>query len=126
MKKFFSTLILLTVATFLIAGCGEKYDKDVMFVREGTLYMAPTVPVGKAFDQFFTNGTWRSFTSTDNEKIVEFKGDCTWNDEPARATVQFVINGNEFQVKYFGINGSGIDDFSAIMSIEKILDEYKP
>lgn len=74
-KKFFLVIVSALMAVALFVGCaGGGYDKNVLMVREGTMNMNPSVPVGKAFDQFFANGKWQSFTSTENELIVEFNG----------------------------------------------------
>ena len=68
----FGIISLLLIGIF-IAGCGgEKYDKSILLVRNGTLKMNPNVPIGKAFDQFFANGKWQSFISTENKTFVEF------------------------------------------------------
>lgn len=70
-----ATISLLVVGIF-VSGCGgEKYDSNVKIVRNGSVGNYPNVPVGKAFDQFFSKGNWRSFTSTDNLTIVEFVGE---------------------------------------------------
>ena len=68
-KKFFSVIIYALMVLTLFGGCsssGSSYDKNVLMVREGTMNMNPSVPIGKAFDQFFANGKWKSFTSTEN------------------------------------------------------------
>ena len=56
--KLILLIITLSLMSILIAGCGD--DKYVQSVKNGTMYMAPNVPVGKAFDQFFKNGKWKS------------------------------------------------------------------
>lgn len=47
-----STLLMIT----LFVGCGLQYDNNVMTVREGRFNGYPNVPVGAAFDQFFSDG----------------------------------------------------------------------
>ena len=85
----------------------------------------PDIPVGKAFDQFFANGEWKSFKSTDNQLVVEFNGDCTWYNAPAKMKVQFVINGNEFTVYHVGINDIPMNELDSFGIVAKILEEYK-
>lgn len=118
----------LALMIFLTAGCSEtaKYDKNVLLVREGTMYMSPNVPVGKAFDQFFGDGKWKSFTSTENETIVEFNGDCTFEDKPATFRIQFSISGNEFQMKYVAINNVPLTYLDGLEVLEKVFEEYQP
>ena len=124
----FVPIIFSVLIIFLFAGCSDtkKYDMNVQMVRDGSLYMNPNVPVGKAFDQFFVNGKWKSFTSTNNEKIVEFTGDCTFADAPATFNIQFVIDGLEFSTHYVAINNVPLNDFDGISALEKILSEYRP
>ncbi|MBR2774851.1 MAG: hypothetical protein IKD73_07685 [Selenomonadaceae bacterium] len=121
-------LSALALLILLTAGCTQtaKYDADVRLVREGYLQMNPSVPIGKAFDQFFINDSWTSFTSTNNEKIVEFNGECTFNDEPATLKVQFEIFGNEFSVYHVGLNKVPLDDLEGLGVLDKILSEYQP
>ena len=108
--------IMLTTLTLMTAGCGD--DKNVTLVKKGTMQMEPNIEIGKAFDKFFGNPKWKSFKSTDNQQIVEFNGDCTWNDRPAKCKMQFIILNNErFELHYVGINGNDMTKLegSAIM-----------
>ena len=118
-------IAFLTVA-IMTAGCGDNYDKTVLVVRNGTFYMNPDVPVGKAFDQFFANGKWKSFTSTENETIVEFNGECTWYNSPANMKVQFNVEGTSFLLRYVDINGVKMNFDDSIAIMDKVLSEYKP
>ncbi len=68
-KHFFCVMISTLLTITLFAGCGSKYDENVMTVREGHFDGYPDVPIGAAFDQFFADGQWESFTSTSNETI---------------------------------------------------------
>ena len=123
----FGLLISPILIIFLFTGCsGTKFDRNVQLVREGSLLMNPNVPIGKAFDQFFINDSWKSFTSTENEQIVEFNGDCSFADLPATVTIQFRITGNEFTVKYVGIDEVGLNDLEGLSVLEKVLSEYRP
>lgn len=40
-------VMILSLMSVLVAGCGD--DKYVQSVKNGTMYMAPNAPVGKAF-----------------------------------------------------------------------------
>ncbi len=126
-------VVILAAISFLFvgilaSGCiGEKYDDNVKIVRKGTMTNYPNVPVGKAFDQFFSNGKWRSFTSTENQTIVEFMGNCTFNNKPAKMTVQFVVNpqNKTFMLKYASINDVPLNLLESAGVLDKILSEYK-
>ena len=118
-------LTLIMVNAAILTGCSESYDKNVMFVREGTMYINPSVPVGKAFDQFFANSKWKSFKSTDNLLIVEFNGDCNWFNAPAKMTIQFRIEDDEFYLHHLNINDVAMDEIDSMSIIEKVLSEYQ-
>lgn len=120
------SVISLMLVSIFMAGCGgEKYNKTIQLVRNGTLQMNPNVPIGKAFDQFFAKGKWESFTSTDNQTVVEFNGECTWYNAPAKIKVQFIVNGNNFNLEYVDINGVSMNLIERAGIIEKVLSEYK-
>ena len=120
------SVISLMLVSIFMAGCGgEKYNKTIQLVRNGTLQMNPNVPIGKAFDQFFANGQWKSFTSTENKTVVEFNGDCTFYNAPAKMKVQFIVNGNAFNLEYVDINGVSMNLFESAGIVEKILSEYR-
>lgn len=124
-----ATLLGAMFALFVImaTGCGgDNYDQHVLSVREGTFHMNPNVPVGKAFDQFFANGKWKSFISTENERIVEFNGECSWYNAPADMKIQFNVDGKSFILRYVDINGVQMDFLDSTAIVEKVLSEYKP
>lgn len=125
-RNFFCIMISTLLMITLFAGCGSKYDDNVLTVREGRFDGYPNVPVGAAFDQFFADGQWDSFTSTENKTVVEFKGSCTWNNIPAKLRMQFTVTGKRFEVNYFAIDGNPVTIEEGIDSIEKILSEYRP
>lgn len=112
--------IMLTVLALMTAGCGD--DKNVTLVKTGTMQMEPNIEIGKAFDKFFANPKWKSFKSTDNQQIVQFDGDCTWNDRPAKCTMQFIIlNNTNFELHYVGINGNGTTKLEGLAIMYKAL-----
>ena len=107
-------IVLLTLSSVMFSGCSLLEDKHVTFVK-----------IGKAFDQFFSDGKWEYFVATDNSKVVEFTGTCRWQDKPAKAKVQFVIlNDTRFQLWTIEINGDNMRDSDAIAVMKKILTQY--
>lgn len=123
-KAVLCGIISLVLIGIFMAGCGENYDKTVQLVRNGNLKMNPDVPIGKAFDKFFANGKWKSFISTENQTVVEFNGDCTFDGSPAKTKVQFIVDGNSFNLEYVDINGVALNLFESAAVIEKVLSEY--
>lgn len=126
MKTITLGIISLLLLGIFTAGCSGKYDKNVMLVREGTMNMKPDVPLGKALDKFFDKSEWKSFTSTQNETIVEFNGSGKWLDTYQTVRMQFSIIGNEFNFRYMEINGMAIDTEIALGILFEILNEYQP
>ena len=123
-KNFVCGIISLLLVGILISGCG--FD-DVSSVRDGTMNMAPDVPIGKAFNQFFDKGSWKSFTSTKNERIVEFNGESKIFDETVKTKIQFKLTGDDaFRLDYVGIDGEGMPHLMAVTFVNEILDSYEP
>ena len=123
LRKIFQALILTVLISSIFTGCG--YDKNVMVVRDGTLYAAPDVPIGKAFDKFFKNGEWKSFKSKDNKTIVEFTGDCTLYNETSKMTFQFIVQKQEFTLSYVELNGTALDEVERLGIIGMVLEVYR-
>lgn len=113
--------VMFLTLVLSVMGCGSE-DKYVTLVKTGSLQMEPNIKIGKAFGEFFSNPKWTSFESSDNMKVVEFNGDCTWNDKPARCTVQFIIRSDtEFEVHYVSINDVGMNDIDSAAILHKAL-----
>lgn len=100
---------------------GEK-DKRVQFVKGGTNSAHPDVTYGEAFENFFSDPSWRHFKGTqegpdDNEDgepdytvddvdVVEFTGGCVYADTEVTALIQFVldIDGGTFEPVFLSLN----------------------
>lgn len=123
-KKLIFIAVIISLMSVLFAGCGD--DKYVQTVKNGSLDMAKGVPIGKAFDQFFSNEKWESFVSENNERIVEFNGECRWNNNPATCCVQFrILNDSRFEVSYLDINGVSMNWWDSSGILNKVFQQYK-
>lgn len=123
-KQLILIAVLVCLFSVLFAGCGD--DKYVQTVKNGSLDMAKGVPIGKAFDQFFNNGKWESFVSDNNERIVEFNGECRWNNNPATCCIQFrILNNSRFEVCYLDINGVSMNWLDGSSILNKVLYQYR-
>ena len=123
-KKLIFIVVIISLMSVLFAGCGD--DKYVHTVKNGSLDMAKGVPIGKAFDQFFSNEKWESFVSENNERIVEFNGECRWNNNPATCCVQFrILNDSRFEVSYLDINGVSMNWWDSSGILNKVFQQYK-
>ena len=123
-KKLIFIVVIISLMSVLFACCGD--DKYVQTVKNGSLDMAKGVPIGKAFDQFFSNEKWESFVSENNERIVEFNGECRWNNNPATCSVQFrILNDSRFEVSYLDINGVSMNWWDSSGILNKVFQQYK-
>ncbi len=128
MKKFFSVFASFMLITIIFAGCAEKGDKNIQLVKNGSMDSNPNVPIGKAFDHFFSNGKWTSFTTKNNEEIVEFNGRCLFLDvEEVSVKIQFeILNKKRFSLVHMSIDGENLDATSRNIILSGILEDYKP
>lgn len=84
----------------------DLIDPKVSIVRDGTFNNYPTPTIGEAFQNYFGNPKWNSFTSDTGETIVEFRGTCMYADVEVEALFQFIVNeeANTFEVNYLAFN----------------------
>lgn len=82
-------------------------DQYIQMVVNGYRVEDPEHTYGEAFDAFFASPQWEFFVSDEDEKVVEFTGDCTYLDAPVTACVQFIINetDNTFEATWLDFNG---------------------
>lgn len=82
-------------------------DQYIQMVVNGYRVEDPEHTYGEAFDAFFASPQWEFFVSDEDEKVVEFTGDCTYLDAPVTACIQFVINetDNTFEATWLDFNG---------------------
>ncbi len=127
MKKFFSVFASFMLITIIFAGCAEKGDKNIQLVKNGSMDSNPNVPIGKAFDHFFSNGKWTSFTTKNDEEIVEFNGRCLFLDVEVPMKIQFeILNKKRFSLVHMSIDGENLDATSRNIILSGILEDYKP
>lgn len=134
MKRLCKTFILLILAAgIMVSGCkfqgmdilykllpGDKY---VQTVKSGTMGNHKNVEVGKAFDQFFSDGAWHSFKSADGQRVVEFSGNANWKNKPANFKFQFIVQENTFQLHTIAINGIEQNMLVNAVILDKVLKE---
>lgn len=138
--KLWCLILTLSLAmAALLSGCKgaddalgtlQRYvplDKYVRMVRTGHLEMAPDIEVGKAFDDFFADGKWKSFESDKGQRVVEFSGDCLWGGKKATATIQFLVNEKDstFHLGYVKIGNDQLSVLESAAVMEKIFSSYK-
>ena len=101
-------------------------DKYVKAVKGGTLEMAPNHPIGSSFEKFFGDCKWKSFESTDKRRIVEFNGNCKWEEKPAKCSIQFIMNGtSKFELGAVAINDVSMNRLQSLVIVRKALGALK-
>ncbi|MBR6012212.1 MAG: hypothetical protein IK062_00340 [Selenomonadaceae bacterium] len=143
-------ILMLMTVSMTLAGCGNlgKFPPNVQVVREGSFNINKSVKIGVAFDQFFKNGQWRYFRSTNNERIVEFTGEFMLSEHPdlmlmqfytgnfnalnknsdkvpAKTVIQFILEGETFNIRHMEINGVTMDNLTILAMVEKIVSSYR-
>ena len=133
--RCFAVLFLMAIAITSFSGCTNKDtaslqneilsvfdDEYVSRVKSGHFEMTPNIPIGDAFARFFGDPEWKSFESTDGQRVVEFKGKCTWQDKPAICRMQFIIKGdNSFETGAVSINDNNLTVLETSLIMAKIL-----
>jgi len=109
MKKI--SIIYITLIVLLLSGCSNsavnnvtkettdqvqnltnKNNKYVLLVKNGNPTNYPDAAYGTSFEKFFGSPTWKYFKSDDNRDIVEFTGDCTYQEVEVKARLQFILD----------------------------------
>lgn len=138
LSRVLLSVFLIVTMTVSLSGCKGKNlikfrsiissifdDEYVSMVKNGHLHMAPNITVGDAFANFFGDPEWKSFESTSGQMVVEFNGDCTWQDKPAKCRMQFLINKKDdtFETGAVSINGTNLTVLETAAILAKIFSE---
>lgn len=67
-------------------------ENEYVLMVKGAGFRGTDTTYEKAFEDYFATNTWKHFTSTDEEVIVEFTGDCMYLDTQVKARIQFVLD----------------------------------
>ncbi|RUL56402.1 MULTISPECIES: hypothetical protein [Lysinibacillus] len=99
-------------------------DPNVSLVRDGTFNDYPTPTIGEAFQDFFGNPKWHSFTADTDETVVEFTGTCMYQDVEVEALFQFTIDEDTetFDINYLAFNEVPQSDLILYGLIEKVYE----
>ena len=118
-KKQKITRIIIGCACFLVAGVliiagafggasrtSEEESFYIDCVKQGSFEAFPDVTIETAFNEFFSDPEWKSFTSEDGLNIVEFNGGCILGEEDANCCIQFnVFEDGTFETYYADLGG---------------------
>jgi hypothetical protein len=83
----------------------NSLDPRVDFVKNGTLDNYPDITIGDAFEQFFGNPHWEFFEADTGETVIDFTGDCVYQEVDVEANLQFILNDDDtFEVGALSFN----------------------
>ncbi len=89
-----------------IANATDADNKYVQMVKGGYRPDDPDTTYEDAFTAFFGTPRWKYFESEDGQDVVEFTGDCTYQDVPVKARIQFLVDeeNGTFEASYLAFN----------------------
>lgn len=104
-----------------VASVMDSDNKYVLMVKNGYRENNPSLTYDKAFSNFFTTPRWKYFKGDDEQDVVEFTGDCTYQDATVKAKIQFVVDEKQktFKATYLSFNEVPQNMFILSALIEK-------
>lgn len=133
-------LILLAFAVFAFYGYlqndPDAKDKVSSFVQQENPYVKmvkgatnsrfPGVSYGDAFSAFFGEPTWRYFCADTGEDVVEFTGNCSYQDLPVKARLQFIVDEarDTFETGSLSFNEEPQNQFITATLMSKVFVSY--
>ncbi len=131
-----SMMLLTSCSTATLDGAGKEVedtitnvtDADNQYVRMvkgGYRVDDPDLTYEDAFTAFFGTPRWKYFESEDGQDVVEFTGDCTYQDVPVKARIQFVVDeeNGTFEATYLALNEVPQDALTLAAVISKAFEE---
>lgn len=106
-------------------------QKYMDYVKNGSNRNFPNQTYGMAFDTFFSGTNWEYFEGRNNKgeigKIVEFTGDCYYQNVKTFAKVQFLIDESEstFEVVSFELGTYKVPYYEIPQMINSIFSEVE-
>jgi len=104
-----------------VASARDSDNKYVLMVKNGYRENSPTLTYDKAFSAFFETSRWKYFKSSEGKNVVEFTGDCTYQDAAVKARIQFVVDEKQgtFEATYLALNEVPQNRLLLVSLIEK-------
>ena len=125
-------IVIIVIAASFMGGSddmqGSSLDQETINkVRNFAPDGSNGVTFGQAYANFYSDPDWKSFTSEQENTIVEFSGKCTYNDQTGDAYLQFVItDGGQVMISYAQFKDEGSTEKSDLSDDELYDLFYKP
>lgn len=89
-----------------VADAMDSNNKYVQMVKNGYRENDPALSYDKAFSAFFGTPRWKYFKGDGGKDVVEFTGDCTYQDTAVKARIQFAVDekNGSFEATYLAFN----------------------
>lgn len=89
-----------------VASAMDSDNKYVLMVKNGYRENNPALTYDKAFSAFFETPRWKYIKGDEGKNIVEFTGDCTYQDVAVKARIQFAVDekNGSFEAAYLAFN----------------------
>jgi len=125
----------MTSIVFLISGCSnkgvdniKKENKYVSMVKNGHPDKYPDSTYGKSFDKFFGSPTWKYFKSDDGKDVVEFTGDCKYENVKVKSKLQFIldVDSGTFEAGALSFNEVPQNKLITASLLNKVFEESIP
>ena len=89
-----------------VASAMDSDNKYVLMVKNGYRENNPALTYDKAFSAFFGTPRWKYFKGDEGKNVVEFTGDCTYQDAAVKAMIQFAVDekNGSFEAVYLAFN----------------------
>ena len=142
MKKVL--FIIMTLLILMISGCStntlnniktdandqlqnivNKDNEYVLMVKNGHPTDYPNTTYSTSFESFFGSPTWKYFKSDDGQDVVEFTGNCTYQNVEVKARMQFIldINAGTFQAGALSFNDVPQNQLITAALLSKVFEE---
>ena len=110
-----------------IANATDADNRYVQMVKGGYRTDNPNVTYEEAFTSFFGTPRWKYFEGEDGRDVVEFTGDCTYQEVPVKARIQFVVDeeNGTFEATYLAFNEVPQDALTLAAVISKAFETPK-
>lgn len=131
-KRKIITAIIATIAILIVLGAlasgSSKHSEEINHVKNGYFEKYSQDEgysnVGKAFENYFGDSSWKSFTSDDDTNIVEFRGTFMYYDEETDCCLQFKLyDDGSFDIYAVEFNEIPQDRLTISVLLEDIMDE---
>lgn len=118
----FSSIFLIVVVTLMPSG-----NDYIQMVKNGSPKGYPDITYQEAFGEYFSNISWKYFQADDGRNIVEFHGNCLYNDDTVDICFQFAVDKDQgtFSTEYMGIDGEAQNMLTMSAVVDEVFEEYE-